>query len=323
MPIQIIVCPICRNHINIDTGSCVCDKGHKFKVINGIVDLMPSIKNDENLTSEEEVWDNVAEKGFGEIGLVPNQYIETKCWHDRLEVLRQIIKKEWPDYRGKDLRICEIGCGYRLALSFLLQLGFSRVDYIGVDISIKMMENAKKNIVNVPTDWNTQFIRSSANEGIFKENSLDIVFCDGVLARLELDSAIAWITEALRPDGLFIFNDHSDKNLLAKIGRRLIPNFHLRYDPHNEGQKCLLPDYVKERANRFHLRLVYEKGLHFANGRLQYLTEILNLPKFVMASAYHAARFIDYFFNSPSWSYSFVQAYKKDENRKGLPERIN
>jgi SAM-dependent methyltransferase len=200
-----------------------------------------------------------------------------------------------------------------LALSFLLRLGFSRVDYIGIDISVKMMELAKKNNMNIPTNWNTLFIRSSANEGIFEEDSLDIVFCDGVLARLDLGSVIEWVTRALRPGGLFIFNDNSDKNLFAKICRRLIPNFHLRYDPHNEGQKCLAPDYVKEKADRYHLRLVYEKGLHFFNGRLQYLTEIFNIPKPIMVCVYHAARFVDYFITSPSWSYSFVQAYKKDQ----------
>jgi SAM-dependent methyltransferase len=313
MPLQIIVCPICRDHINIDSGLCKCNNGHKFEVINGIVDLMPDLKDDENLKSEEEVWDNVAEKGFGEIGLVPNSYIENKCWQDRRKLYQQIIKREWRDYHSKNVSICEIGCGYRLALSFLQQIGFSKVNYIGVDLSIRMMELAKKNIFDIPTDWNTQFIRSSANQGIFKEDSLDIVFCDGVLARLDVGSVVEWITKALRPGGLFIFNDHSDKNIFAKIGRRLIPNFHLRYDPHNEGQKCMVPDSVKEIADRRHLRLVYERGLHFANGRFQYLTQILNIPKPVMTCVYHAARFVDYFVTSPSWSYSFVHAYKKDE----------
>ena len=199
-------------------GSCICNRGHKFELINGIVDLMPVIR-DENLMSEEEVWDNVAKKGFGEIGLVPNAYIENKCWQDRLKVFQMIIKREWPDYQSKNVCICEIGCGYRLALSFLLRLGFSRVDYIGIDISVKMMELAKKNTINIPTNWNTLFIRSSANEGIFDEDSLDIVFCDGVLARLDLGSVIEWVTRALRPGGLFILNDNSDKNLFAKICR--------------------------------------------------------------------------------------------------------
>jgi SAM-dependent methyltransferase len=310
---QIIVCPICKENINITSDLCRCNGGHRFKVINGIVDLMPDIKYDENLSDEEALWDNIADKGFGELGVITNPYIGSKCFHDRLKVFVQIIKKEWLDYHRKNVRICEIGCGYRLALSFLNQIGFSKVDYVGVDISIKMIALAKKNIISIPTNWNTQFIRFSANEDIFKEDSLDIVFCDGVLARLELDSVIKWIAKALRPGGLFIFNDHSDKNLFAKIGRKLIPNFHLRYDPLNEGQKCLLPDYVRERAGRFHLHLVYEKGLHFANGRLQYLTEILNMPKPIMICAYYAARFVDYFVTSPSWSYSFVQGYKKDE----------
>lgn len=311
MPTQVIVCPICRDHIIIKPDSCECNRGHKFEVISGIIDLIPNIKNDKNLTSEEKVWDNVADKGFSEIGLVPNPYIERKCWQDRLKIFESIIKKQWHDHQIKKVCICEIGCGYRSALSFLLGLEFSRVDFIGIDVSVKMMQLAKKNYLNIPTNWEIQFIRSSANEGIFKENSLDLVFCDGVLARLDLGSVIEWISKTLKPDGLFIFNDHCDKNSFAKIGRKFIPNFHLRFDPHDEGQICILPNHVKEIADRSGLSLVYEKGLHFVNGRLQYLTEILNVPKPIVVCGYYAARFVDRFASSPSWSYSFTQAYKK------------
>ena len=311
MLMQKIVCPICRDHITVGSASCECNRGHKFEVISGIIDFVPDIKNDKGLLNEEKIWDNVAEKGFSEIGLVPNPYIEKKCWQDRLRVFELIIKREWRDYRNRNLCICEIGCGYRLALSFLISLGFSHVDYIGIDISVKMMQLAKKSYGNVPANWNTQFIRSSANEDIFKENSLDLVFCDGVLARLDLGSVVKWISKALKPGGLFIFNDHSDKNVLAKLGRTLIPNFHHRYDPCDEGQKCIMPDHVKEKASRCHLHLVYEKGLHLVNGRLQYLTEIFDWPRPIVVCGYHTARLVDHFISSPSWSYSFTQAYKK------------
>jgi hypothetical protein len=114
----------------------------------------------------------------------------------------------------------------------------------------------------------------------------------------------------LKPDGLFIFNDHCDKNIFAKICRKLIPNFQGRFDPHKEGQICILPNDVMELADKVGLSLVYEKGLHFVNGRLQYLAEIFNVPKPIVVCGYHVARFVDRIASSPSWSYSFTQAYK-------------
>ena len=307
---QVIVCPICSDNIVVGSDSCECNSGHKFEVISGILDLIPDIKNDKSLVSEEKVWDNVAEKGFSEIGLVPDPYIEGKCWQGRLKIFESIIKREWYDHQIKKVCICEIGCGYRSALSFLLPLKFSQVDFIGIDISVKMMLLAKKNYLNIPANWEIQFIRSSANNGIFGENSLDLVFCDGVLARLELSSVVKWISKALKPDGLFIFNDHCDKNIVAKICRKLIPNFQDRFDPLYEGQICILPDDVKGLADKCGLSLIYEKGLDLVNGRLQYLAEIFKVPKPIVVCGYHVARYVDRIASSPSWSYSFTQAYK-------------
>jgi uncharacterized protein YbaR (Trm112 family) len=53
---HVIVCPICRKHISIDSStgdSCKCNGGHEFRVINGIIDLMPNIENDAGLLAEE------------------------------------------------------------------------------------------------------------------------------------------------------------------------------------------------------------------------------------------------------------------------------
>ena len=306
---QLIVCPLCNSDLTTNSRVSECNRGHAFPIVDGIIDLMPDIENDKELFDEEHRWDKVADKGFGEIGLMPNQFIESRGLKDRLALSEHVIKIQWPDCEGKNVSIGEIGCGNRSAMSYLRNIGFANVDYVGIDISIKMMKLAANE--GVPKNWKTQFARISANTGVFKENSLDLVACDGVLARLELIHVMEWISKSLKPNGLFILHDYSDGNLFAKFGRKLIPNFQKRYDFDNEGKLCLVPAQVKLTASKQNLHLVFEKGLHFLNGRLQYFAQIVNMPKPIVVCCYYIGRSIDYFVSSPSWSYSFIQVFKK------------
>ena len=111
---------------------------------------------------------------------MPNQFIESKGLKDRLALFEHVIKVQWPDYKAKNICVGEIGCGNRSAMSYLCNLGLANVDYVGIDISIKMMRLAANE--QMPKNWKTQFARISANKGVFKENSLDLVICDGVLS---------------------------------------------------------------------------------------------------------------------------------------------
>jgi SAM-dependent methyltransferase len=300
------VCPHCRQHISIDSNthnSCKCNGGHEFQVTNGIIDLMPNIENNEGLIAEEQYWNSVAEKGWAK--LLPNPYMDRKIFEDRRAAFTEAIKNQWPDYRTKNVNIGEIGCGSGSALLYLNGIEFANVCYIGTDISMKMLQLAPHNI---PSNWKTQFVRVSGNINIFKESSLDLVLSISVLNYFQLDTIIEWISKALKPDGLFVLDEPSARNLFARIGRKLIAN---RSGFFYTSDKRLLPNQVEEIASKHDLQLVYEKGLHFLVSPLYYFLGIFNMPKLVTVPLYYIARLIDRFVASPSWNYSFIQAYKK------------
>lgn len=303
-----IVCPICMKPIRIDldtTCSCKCTGGHKFHVVNGIIDFMSSSKDCGILLEEQRYWDNVAEKGW--VKILPNAFMDKKIRDGRSTIFKQAIKYQWPDYRTKNVLICEIGCGSGSALSYLDQIEFLSVGYVGIDISIKMLQLA----CDKPRNWKTLFVRSDVDKSIFMENSLDVVFSVSVLSHFQLNTVIKWISKALKPGGLFILDEPSARNLFARIGRKLIKK---RSPFFYTSSTRLLPNQVKEIASKYNLKLVHEKGLHFLVCPLYYLLGIFNIPTPVTVPLYYIARSIDHLVTSPSWNYSFVHVYQKESN---------
>jgi SAM-dependent methyltransferase len=302
---SIIVCPRCRERIKIISNmndSCKCNAGHEFRIVSGIIDLIPNIKSNIALLSEEQYWNGVAEKGWTK--LLPNRYMDRKIFEDCKGVLAEAIMNEWPDYHTKNVTVGEIGCGSGSALSYLNGVEFANVCYVGSDISMKMLKLASA----VSSNWKTQFVRASGEINIFKESSLDIVFSISVLNHFQLDTTLQWISKALKPGGLFLLGEPSAGNPFAKIGRKFIND---RFSFFHTSDKRLLPDQVKEIASRFDLELVYEKGLHFLTSPLYYFCGSFSLPKLVNVPLFHIARLIDCFIISPYLNYSFIQAYKK------------
>jgi SAM-dependent methyltransferase len=301
------MCPVCRQStVNINNSNLSsCGKGHEFRVVDRIVDLMPSTA-DRNLLNEEEHWDKVAAKG-GRTGVNynPNPYMENKAVENVRNIIERIITKEWPNYSNKVIYLGEIGCGSGSVVKFLHRMRFEKVYYFGADISLKQLQSAAKRKI-LPNKWEGQFIRASANIPLFTSNSLDIVFSVAALHHLKLDPVIEWVAKSLKSNGLFIVYEPSDKNPVAKIGRKLIsPDFF------TEDERPISPNQVKQIASYCGLRLVYENGFDFLTIPLAYLIEILKMPTPVAFCAYYVSRLVDYFIRSPSLNYYFLQIYKK------------
>ena len=297
--IQFILCPICKEPMQFSLTSCECNRGHEFPVIDGIVDLLED-KNS-NLLDEEEHWDDVAEKG--RMKIVPNKYIRAKIVEDYHKAFVECIEAAWTGTYPSHVSIADIGCGSGSAIRYLDKIGFENVDYTGIDISIKYMRMCNTSRKILPDNWNTRFIRATADKAIFEENSLDIVFSASALHHLDLASVIEWVSNSLKPNGLLILHEPSNSNPFAKIGRKLVQDFHTK------GEKPILPKHVKQLAYAHNLVLIYEKGLHYLTGSLQYLIDGLPFP--VAFCAYQISRFIDSLITSPSCNYSFIQVYKK------------
>jgi SAM-dependent methyltransferase len=303
---QIILCPTCREPININPSlsASICDKGHSFALRNGILDLL-SGTNDENILEEEKHWDEFAQRG--RLSIAPNSFMKEKVFEHYRVTFQNLVSCEWPDISHKMLSIADIGCGSGSAIKYLGDLDFASVDYVGIDVSSKFMLMCDVMLNReLPKSWRVQFVRASANKSIFKDSSLDIVFSASALHHLEVDAVIYWISKALKPGGLFILNEPSEMNPFAKIGRKIIRDFHTK------GEKPLLPNKLNRICQQNNLRLKYEKGLHFLTGPLEYLVGIFKLPNALSVSAYHLSRCFDRLVTSPSWNYSFIQMYKKE-----------
>ena len=61
--VQLLICPNCRTNIYADSISAKCENGHSFEVVDGIVNIMPEI-TDQNLLHDEQFWINTAKAGW-------------------------------------------------------------------------------------------------------------------------------------------------------------------------------------------------------------------------------------------------------------------
>lgn len=230
-----LLCPICNEHIEIGVSSCVCPKGHEFTIRNNIINFLPNI-DDEVLLEEERHWDHYAIKG-----MKANTYIKSKTIKDYDSLFHRCITDEWPDYSQKNICVVDIGCGSGSAISFLIGINFAKVDYVGIDISLlSMLRCDEFYIKTLPPNWRVQFVRASANTSLFKHNSLDIVFSTSALHHLHVDDVIKWTSNSLKYGGLFILNEPSEMNPFAKLGRKVVRDFHTK------SERPLLPEKIKK-----------------------------------------------------------------------------
>jgi SAM-dependent methyltransferase len=299
---DLLICPVCEESLQISLDHSICKKGHQFPVIEGILDLLPDVK-DSNLLDEVQHWNDVAAKG--KMKLVPDKYIGNRIIEDYRKLFKRCIEVAWKGNLPSRISMADIGCGEGSAMRYLGMLQFGNVDYIGIDLSVKSMKLCLTGSYHIPKNWNVRFIKGSAETGIFKENSLDIVFSASALHHLNLFSVMKWIGKSLKPNGILILHEPSSKNPFAKVGRKFIHDFHTK------GEKPIEPSSIRQLSHEHNLSLVYEKGLHFLTGSIQYLVGKVRAPFPLVFCIYHLSRYIDSIILSPSFNYSFIQAYIK------------
>lgn len=94
-------------------------------------------------------------------------------------------------------------------------------------------------------------------------------------------------------------------NPFARVGRKMVTGFHTK------GENPLIPRNIRELAADYELRLVYEKGLYFLTGPLEYLIGMLKPPKPIVILSYYFGRCVDSLVRPISLNYSFVQVFQK------------
>lgn len=277
-----------------------CSQGHTYDVVNGVIDLMPNI-TDASLKDEEEHWNRVTREE--DSTLRKNAYMNSKMVEDCCQIYKEVIIKEWPDFQTKHPYIGEIGCGSGSAAMYFSDINFASVRYFGADISLdRLLRGAAS---HPPLNWAVQFVRTSVSSPTFKENSLDIAFSAAALHHLEVGRIMSWLSASIKKGGLLILNEPSLGNPFAKIGRKRTHGFHTK------GEKPLIPNEIKAISSKNGLTLIYEKGIHFLTGSLQYLIGGLERPKRAIHYSCYLSKCIDRMVRSPYLNYSFIQVYRK------------
>jgi ubiquinone/menaquinone biosynthesis C-methylase UbiE/uncharacterized protein YbaR (Trm112 family) len=304
--VEIIHCPACSESIDmVSDTTAECKRRHVYPIVDGILDLMSD--QDVSLCSESDYWDNVAQRGWTSI--LPNKYMDKMLFDSYVSIFQKIIKDQLPDYRNRSVTIVEVGCGSGSAIALLREIEFASVSYIGIDVSMEMMRLADRGII--PKNWNVRFVRSSANVSIFKQDSIDIAFSTSVLHNFDLDMVFKWISRSLKRDGMFILNEPSAKNPLSRIGRHFLSHKYFFNRFFSTSKKRLLPNQVSRYSEVYRLDLEYEKGMHFASFPLYYIFGYFTPPKILLLATCYLAKVLDRIVTSPSWSYNFIQVYRK------------
>jgi ubiquinone/menaquinone biosynthesis C-methylase UbiE len=290
-----LLCPECNDVIK-DTA---CKSGkHRFETKAGVLDLMPQL-TDNRLIEEAQYTDKVAETG--KMVINADKYIQSEMFKKRQKIFVDHIIS---NFHGNSLTIGEIGCGEGSAILYLHDIPF-RVDYYGVDISLKIMQAGLKR-THIPNTWKVNFFRATADKQLFANNSLDVLFSASALHHLELRASIAWIARTLKHMGLLIIYEPSQNNIFARIGRKLVPAI-------NTGEEHPLDHReVQSLARENGLRLLHEQGLYYLSGALGFMISMMRSPLWLSKAIYPMSRRVDNMVKSPDKTYAFLQIYRKN-----------
>jgi SAM-dependent methyltransferase len=125
------------------------------------------------------------------------------------------------DVRGKD--VLDLGCGDG---ENTVQLAHRGARVCGVDLSVAMVNLARRRAQVNGFVKGAEFGVGSAHELPFRDRSFDVVFGMAVLTRLNLELASREVWRVLRPGGYAIFKEPVRNSRLIRMTRRLV-----RYRP--------------------------------------------------------------------------------------------
>jgi SAM-dependent methyltransferase len=290
-----LLCPECSDVI-VDTAVCKSGK-HRFETKAGVLDLMPQL-NDNRLIEEVQYTDKVVETG--KMVINRDEYMQSEMFKLRQKIFVDHITS---NFHVNSLTIGEIGCGPGSAIWYLRDIPF-RVNYYGVDISLKIMQAGLKSM-NIPNTWKVNFTRSSA-ESNSADSSLDVMFSHSALHHLKLKPSIEWMTRTLKQGGLLVLFEPSQNNIFSSIGRKLVPTINTRDEhplDHMEVQRL---------AQEKGLQLLHEQGLYYMSGALEFLISMMHSPFWLSKAIYAISRRVDNMVKSPNKAYAFLQIYRKN-----------
>ena len=146
-----------------------------------------------------------------------NERYERRTYRERLEVVRQIVRREL-DHRGKKreaIELLDFGCGSGVLLKDLQK---QRIRLTGVDTSRPMIEKARWQLGADSTHVQLEWLQNSSGEGAYEARSYDIVVCTSVLEFVpEMERLLEKICSRVRAGGILLISVPNRRSWLRKI----------------------------------------------------------------------------------------------------------
>lgn len=178
-----------------------------------------------------------------------NRYGQTPEWEDACLGYRRNMW--WRKRRMKKFgmresdTVLDLGCGDGLNMVVLRDLGVR--DVVGVDISKKILDEAKKN------NPKNRFFRASAEKLPFQRETFDIVFLDSVFHHLlKYKPALVEIRRILRKGGFLCFSEPHSSFIRKTLDflsmsplSRFFPILRERHEHFEEGELPFMRRWLK------------------------------------------------------------------------------
>ena len=115
--------------------------------------------------------------------------------------------------------VLDYGCGNGIHSLFPIKCGAKKV--IGIDLSEKSLEIARKKIGKEGSVDKVEFLKMDCEKMEFQDNSFDIIFDGGTFSSLDLKRAFPELARVLKPDGFLIGIETFGHNPFTNLKRKL------------------------------------------------------------------------------------------------------
>lgn len=126
---------------------------------------------------------------------------------------------DWLEDHCKDKEVLDYGCGNGVHSIFPAKKGARKV--IGIDLSEKSLEIAKKRAENEGLEEKVEFLKMDCEKMDFPENYFDIIFDGGTFSSLDLNKALLELARVLKPEGFLLGIETFGHNPFTNLKRKL------------------------------------------------------------------------------------------------------
>lgn len=117
-------------------------------------------------------------------------------------------------------RILDFGCGDGWVSINLAKLGY---DVFGIDISIELINKARKWAKDIGVSGNVHFEEMAGEHLLFQDDFFDAVVGSAVLHHTDFEMALNSIYRVLKPGGIGLFIEPMNQNIFLKTWRAMTP----------------------------------------------------------------------------------------------------